>query len=450
MLGLQDARQSIVAIASAVAPALRGSVRMSGEDCLEVLQRCTAEPLCKPTRPVRCPLTLQLEELGQWNVDALIWPGNQSYTGAPTVEIHTDGALPLLEAIVATLVSAGARPAGPGEFTMRAFLAGRLDLTQAEAVLGVIDARSQAQLDHALAQLAGNLALPLKQVRRDLLDLLADIEAGLDFVDEDIQFISDSAIGERLSQAISHVRDASQNLVVRRRSEAFVTAVLRGEPNAGKSSLLNALCDEQAAIVSDIAGTTRDTIWRDSRIGDQSIRLMDTAGIEAAMDELQSAGQKMAEHSAKHADLVLYCTPAQRLVHQAQADQSAGELRIATMCDQVDESALATLRRWGWITTSAVRGDGLDELRAAIEESACRVQSLDGTSVPGTAARCADAIQRVVDCLQTAREFLSRQIGHEYLADQIRQALDALGEVTGELYTDDILDRVFSRFCIGK
>ncbi len=286
---------------------------MSGEDCLTILRQCSSQPFDTPKRPQRLRLQLQVIELGPLVVDAMIWPGRQSYTGAPTVEIHTYGSLPVLEAVVGTLVQAGAKPAGPGEFTMRAFLAGRLDLTQAEAVLGVIDARSQTQLDAALAQLAGNLATPLKQTRRELIDLLADIEAGLDFVDEDIQFISDSAIREQLNRAVDVVAEAGKKLTVRRRSQAYVKAVLRGEPNAGKSSLLNALCAEEAAIVSDVAGTTRDTIWRDIRMDDVWIRLIDTAGIESAQDDLQSAGQRMAEQMAEQADLVLHCSPVQRL-----------------------------------------------------------------------------------------------------------------------------------------
>lgn len=406
---------------------------------------------------MRLQLTMQVIGLDELVVNAMIWPARQSYTGSPTIEIHTYGSLPILEAIVTTLVHAGAKPAGPGEFTMRAFLAGRLDLTQAEAVLGVIDARSQTQLDAALAQLAGNLAAPLKQIRFDLIDLLADVEAGLDFVDEDIQFISDHAIREQLSHAVEVIVEAGQKLTARRRSESFMKVVLRGEPNAGKSSLLNALCAEDAAIVSDVAGTTRDTIWRDIRCGDNWIRLIDTAGIELAIDDLRSAGQQMAEQMAEQADLVLHCSPAQRLAFQTPVDfRSAKEscashpLFVATMCDQIPRAIVESLRDAGWIVTSSVTGEGINALRAALTEQVTQLHTLDGACVPDTAARCADTVDRVIQSLRTAVALLDRDAGQEYVADQIRQALSALGEVTGEIYTDDILDRVFSRFCIGK
>ncbi len=443
---------------------------MSGEDCLTILRRCSAQPFDTPKRPQRLQVPLLVQALGEVTVIAMIWPGSQSYTGSPTIEIHTHGSLPILEAIVATLVHAGAKPAAPGEFTMRAFLAGRLDLTQAEAVLGVIDARSQTQLDAALEQLAGNLAAPLKQTRRELIDLLADIEAGLDFVDEDIQFISDHAIREQLHRAMEVIAEADKKLTVRRRSEACVSAVLRGEPNAGKSSLLNALCAEEAAIVSNVAGTTRDTIWRDIRCDDVWIRLMDTAGIETAQDDLQSAGQQMAEQMAEQADLVIHCSPAHRVAFYNSAsyrsakessprlasdDQTVPkgarhELFVATMCDQTTTSIAKDLSDAGWIITSSVTGEGIAELKSVIAGRATQLQLSDGACVPGTAARCADTVDRVIQSLQTALSMLEQHAGQEYVADQIRQALSALGEVTGEIYTDDILDRVFSRFCIGK
>lgn len=458
MIATADSRDTIVAIASPPSPAIRGIVRISGPEAVAVLQSMAAAPLdIAGSRPRRIEVAVDLgEPLGTVEAVALVWPGRQSYTGAPSIELHTVGAIPILEAAVAAAVRAGARPARPGEFTMRAFLAGRMDLTQAEAVLGVIDAVSRDQLDAALSQLAGNVSEPLRRVRSNLLDLLADVEAGLDFVEEDISFISDEAIAAALRSAESVIAEAQARIGERHRSVAAIDVILRGEPNAGKSSLLNALAGAEAALVSDTAGTTRDVVLHELSLDGRTIRLVDTAGNEADRDEIMRQSRLMAEESQKTAAVTLWCAigsdpvgPPRFADGEPDGGSAAAVLRVATQADRLATPERQRLSDAGWIVTSALTGEGLEELRRRI--LGCLDQAACGEhGVQATAARCSDAIRRAAEAIRAAGELLSAGEGHEWVSSEIRLALAAIGEVTGEIYTDDILDRVFSRFCIGK
>lgn len=452
-----DTADTIVAIASPTAPALRGVVRVSGDHTAQLLRRLGCCPSNGPA-PRRLETEIELGgPLGKISVDLLFWPTRRSYSGQPSAEIHTTGSLPVLSAIVDALVAAGGRVARPGEFTLRAFLAGRLDLTQAEAVLGVIDAESQASLQYALDQLAGNLGRPLNQLRSELLDLMADVEAGLDFVDEEIEFIGDAELAGRLTSIQHRLSETADRLQHRGGGAARPVIALRGEPNAGKSSLLNCLAGHEAAIVADVAGTTRDAVQTEASIDGQSVLLVDTAGIEAAQDSISLAAQRQAERTASQASLRLWCVDFSRsdlpqaiaaceaMILQA-ADSRPVDLRIATKSDLSGHRSVPP----PWIAVSATSGHGLDDLRAQIAAMLAVPVTDEFISVVGTAARAGESIRNARTAVAQAIEWTEHQSGHEFVAAELRVAAAALGEVTGEVFTDDILDRVFSRFCIGK
>src|SRR5262249_27089380 len=217
--------------------------------------------------------------------DLFLWPTRRSYTRQPLAEVHTFGSPPLLDAVLRALCDAGARLARPGEFTLRAFLAGRIDLMQAEAVLGVIDAADRRQLQSALEQLAGGLSRPLNGLRNDLLDLLADLEAGLDFVEEDIRFVSPEELAARLKSALDLLEQSSCQLAARGTGDGLARVALAGAPNAGKSSLFNALVGNSAAIVSAHPGTTRDYLVAKIDADGLPIELVDTAGVDTTCSE---------------------------------------------------------------------------------------------------------------------------------------------------------------------
>ncbi len=346
------------------------------------------------------------------------------------------------------MCAAGARAAEPGEFTLRAFLAGRLDLTQAEGVLGVIDARGDEQLRQSLGQLAGNLARPLGQLRDSLLDLLAHLEAGLDFVEEDIEFVTRQQLDEQIQDALTQVERIADQLAKRRRSDAAPRVVLVGSPNVGKSSLFNALANRCAALVSDRPGTTRDYLTARLDLGGQQCELIDTAGHESAHAAIASAARDFAASQAASGDLVCLCLDATRPTVDWEREQLATvpavpRLIVWTKCDRGRPMELPTA-----VATSAHTGQGLDELRGVLSQVLAHTRGESAASL--TAERCGASLQAAGESLRRAGALIGALEGEELIASELRLALGQLGQVVGAVYTDDILDRVFSRFCIGK
>ncbi len=447
-----DTEDTIAAIASAIGGGLCGIVRISGPRCVEVVERIfEAAGLAKPELQLvrRASLVaghIKLPALETSLPAALyLWPGSRSYTRQPTAELHTIGSPPLLEAVLAEVCRQGARLARPGEFTLRAFLAGRLDLTQAEAVLGVIDAGSAQQLKTALSQLAGGIAGPLFAVRSNLLDLLAHLEAGLDFVEEDITFISREELLAELAAAAEQVERICGQMHSRGDASRVPRVVLFGLPNAGKSSLLNALAGEEAALVSSVAGTTRDFVSRRVCFEGVELELIDTAGVDGdAQNAIARQAQTAARTQTENCDLRLWCveTTASTTRGIPVADSLTPTLHILAKCD-----LLSPPHPRGFHPTSSRTGEGVAHLRHRI---AAALSSQPGDAVPSTAARCRESLSLAAAALRRAVAAADEKTGEEFVAAEIRAALDDLGQVLGAVYTEDILDRIFSRFCIGK
>jgi tRNA modification GTPase len=358
------------------------------------------------------------------------------------------GATPLLDLVLADCLRRGARHAQPGEFTLRAFLSGRLDLTRAEAVLGVIDARNPAQLDAALRQLAGGLSGPLLALRERLLDLVAHLEANLDFVDEpDVDLLGRSVLAGELDSSATELAALADRLSGRDRPARQPRVVLIGPPNAGKSRLFNALLEGDHAIVSPRPGTTRDYLTALCDCGGVTVELIDTAGIQTPRDPIEAQAQMLRTDQANAADLVLLCCPADTESAMAELPvMSAPVVRVWTKCDlgrPADWQSAAA------ILTSAETGLGLDSLRAAIA-LALRAADARCDLPASTAARCRDSLSRAAAALLSASRTLLSGGGEELVSFDLRLTIDELGKVTGAVVTDDILDRIFRRFCIGK
>jgi tRNA modification GTPase len=494
---MYDTDDTIVAIGTADGGAARGLVRISGPNAAPLVASCFRPREGQSLQEIRRATALSGEvhiRLSQAamcdaraaavDCDLFLWPDERSYTRAPLAELHTFGSRPILDAVVDTLCSAGARLAEPGEFTLRAFLAGRIDLTQAEAVLGVIDASGQGELNAALAQMAGGLARPLVQLRDELMQLLAELEAGLDFVEEDIQFVSAHEIANRLESAARLLADVGEQFQTRGTADRLAQVVLVGPPNVGKSSLFNALVARRAALekggdrssavalVSPQRGTTRDYLTARLSLGAFVCELIDTAGIEESESEaavnwagddgakqIGAAAQTAATGKREQAAIRVWCVdftaiddgsgdafasaplePARDLVVLTKSDLSP-----AAFIDDVKTSS--GVRR---ITTSSRSGQGLDELENAIHTLLSNAAGDHTAVVETTADRCRESIRLAAAAIARAREIAADQGGDELTAAEIHVAIDELGKVVGAVYTDDLLDRIFSTFCIGK
>nr|WP_246523588.1 tRNA modification GTPase [Gemmata palustris] len=371
--------------------------------------------------------------------------GPKSYTGQDLAELHTIGSLPLVERLVADLLAAGARPARPGEFTMRAFLAGKKDLPQAEAVQAVIEAGTDADLTAALAQLAGGVSQPLNMLRDDLLNLLADIEAALDFADEDIEFVGRAEILTRVQSAIDQLEMVRKQLDDRTVSGRPVRVALVGLPNAGKSSLFNALAGG-AALVSPTPGTTRDYLTKSVTLTGITIELIDTAGWQGSSDTIEEQAQRLGSEQTTRADVIVWCDEHGTF---STADESrllavgATVLKVRTKSDLRTEQPA----KGSHISASALAPNGLDDLRTALSDT---VTSLTRPALAPSQSRCRHHVLACLEHLREARALAASNNAPELLALALRGAIEPLGEMTGAVYTNDLLDRIFSRFCIGK
>ncbi len=454
---------TIAAPASPPGPALRGSVRVSGAETKAVLEQCFHPDDAAAWQSIRRPWRHAGRiELPGWRTPVpaavLFWPGARSYTGAPTAEIQLPGSPPLIEAVLARLYAAGARPARAGEFTLRAFLAGRIDLTQAEAVLGVIDAEDHVQLRQALDQLAGGLSGRILALREQLLLHLADLEAGLDFVEEDIDFVHRVELRRRLAEAAEWLHTLQAQAEGRLQSTGRRQVVLAGLPNAGKSTLFNRLAAREAAIVSSRRGTTRDLLSVDLDLAGTAVTLWDTAGWEETADPIDLAAAVLREDRLDRADLVVWCSAADAGTGERFQDdllkariiprrpvlfvQTKSELSPGGTGDPTGAS--------GVLMVSAATGAGLMRLVEAIAAALHQHAGDHGELLSATAARCRESLRQSTAALRQALESLDAGAGDELIAMDLRAGLTALGEICGAVYTDDVLDRIFSRFCIGK
>jgi tRNA modification GTPase len=464
-----DFDDTIGALSSAAGAAARGIIRVSGPAAVSSVETVFAPADFRRWKSDRFASahagSLQLTSIrSQIPVLVYLWPSLRSFTGQPVVEIHAPGSPPLLEAILADLCERGVRPAVAGEFTLRAFLAGKIDLVQAEGVLGVIDAADPEHLRRALRQLAGGISGRIGHLRDGMMDLLADIEAGLDFVDEDIQFVSREETGRRISAAEIELEAILAQCESRMQSTGRARIVLAGLPNAGKSTLFNALVGQDAALVSRVAGTTRDFLRGTIDWSGLSVELVDTAGWDDLLigesqdpptseDGISRAAQSLGQRQWEQADLIVWCSASDLQRSERQVEGAVIEslrrddrpfLHVCTKSDLEEVGVTESL------AISAVRGTGLSELAAECVRMLAGARGGSSDLIGTTVARSRESLSQCRDSLSRARLASASQMGDELVAIEIRHAIDHLGRILGAVYTDDLLDRVFSRFCIGK
>ena len=454
----------IAAIATGTAPTAIGIVRVSGDGCLSL---CDAVFRANSGRPLADlpPRTMVLGHMldAQGRVIdhglAVTFPGPHSYTGEDSAEFHCHGSPVVLRELLGALFAAGARQAGPGEFTKRAFLNGRLDLTEAEAVVDLIDAETSAAARNAAAQLNGSLRRDFQAVTDALLDIATRFYAVVDYPDEDIPDIHP----EEVSAALTAAHDTLARLLATcRRGDVLrrgVATAIVGRPNAGKSSLLNALAGYERAIVTDIPGTTRDTVEESVVCGGVRLRLIDTAGIHETEDAVEKLGVERSRQALASADLALAVVDGSRPLTEADGEI----LRLAAQCPRwvlvlnkqdlgpCAEDPLVSFpnlpRPDACVTVSALRGEiaPLEEAVAALFPAGDAPEGSILTNVRQQAAarQAAQAVER-------AREALASGFTPDAVLTDVEEALDALGQLTGRTAREEIVSGIFSRFCVGK
>ena len=458
-----NAGDTIAAISTPLGVGGIGIVRLSGPQARGILEKIfRRRGGDKPLRSHRFYLGEILRPRDQSAIDevlAAFMEKPKTYTREDVAEIQAHGGPLILREILEAALRCGARPAGPGEFTRRAFLNGRIDLTQAEAVIDLIESKTRRSLDLANLQRRGRLGEEVKKIREGLADLLALLEAGIDFPEEEIPGLSGGDIQRRLrgsrEKLDALLRTYDEGKVYRQ----GIAAVIIGRPNVGKSSLLNALLREDRAIVTPVPGTTRDVIEETANVRGIPLRIMDTAGLRHGRDEVEVEGVKRTRDRLAQADLVIWVVDGSEplaaedlaILPEVRGRKSVVVLNKNDLPRRLNQRELAdALPGVPLVAVSALRHSGIDLLEGAIRETVLDGPEDSSSEVLLSNLRHKQALEKAREGLERALEASAANLPPEFISVDLGQALRALGEIVGETTPEDILDRIFSQFCIGK
>lgn len=447
---------TIVALATPNGSGAIAVIRLSGPDAITIADKVfVAKDLtAQPSHTIHFG-TLRDGATIIDEVLVSLFIGPHSYTRENVVEISTHGSQYIIQQVLQLLIRKGARAAKAGEFTLRAFMNGAMDLSQAEAVADLIASNSQASHQVAMQQMRGGFSTELKDLREKLIHFASLIELELDFSEEDVEFANReqlSALVDRISIVLGHlIRSFEQGNVLKN----GVPVVIAGKPNAGKSTLLNALLNEERAIVSDIAGTTRDTIEDEISINGIIFRFIDTAGIRHTTDVIEAKGVERTLEKMRQAKLIIYMFEPEQSFQEIQAqltEAAALDIPVIAVMNKEDllpSSARQQLAELDLVYIAARDKQGIEELEDAILERT-NLHNLNTDHVMVTNIRHVEALQHTREALLRVRYGIDNPVSSDFLAMDIKQALHNLGEITGTVTTDDLLDNIFSKFCIGK
>ncbi|AMR32429.1 tRNA modification GTPase [Mucilaginibacter sp. PAMC 26640] len=447
--------ETIVALATPNGIGAIGVIRLSGPDAITIAQK-----VWKGKNLTEQPShTLHFGRIMDGNMEldevvASLFVAPRSYTRENVVEISCHGSNYIIESIIKLFIKNGARAAKAGEFTLRAFLNGQLDLSQAEAVADLIASNSKASQQIALQQLRGGFSSQLKGLRDQLVQFASLIELELDFAEEDVEFANRDQLKKLIHEITKLIGSLIQSFELGNAIKNGVNTVIAGRPNAGKSTLLNALLNEERAIVSHIPGTTRDTIEEVLNINGINFRLIDTAGIREATDAIERIGVERTMEKISQSALLIYVFDAELITLEAlNADfQSLKQpgitmLIVANKADLLNTAQLAELPGEA-IVISAKERRHIDQLKQSIYSSAIK-ENLTGHETLVTNIRHLEALQKTEEALIRVLGGIDT-VTSDFLSMDIKQALHYLGEITGTVTTDDLLENIFSKFCIGK
>ncbi len=468
--------ETIVALATPAGQGAIGIVRISGPDAFAVAEAVFRPVRGKKVREMKSH-TIHLGNLmdGEMVLDEAllsIFKGPNSYTGEDSIEFSCHGSSFIRQQLIMLCLHHGCRMANPGEFTLRAFLNGKIDLSQAEAVADLIASDNQAAHRVAMQQMRGGFSHELAHLRQQLLDFASLIELELDFSEEDVEFADRKAFDALLQQIELVLTRLVESFAVGNAIKNGIPVAIAGQPNVGKSTLLNALLNEERAIVSEIAGTTRDAIEDEISVGGVGFRFIDTAGIRQTDDVVENIGIKRTFEKMQQARVILYMIDATRLSLDNEAEKTAQELEelatqypdksilvLANKSDQLQPNDKRRLLEYfglhskpiiqNFLPVSAKFGEGIEELRQALL-SLVNTGALESGQTIVTNARHYDSLTASLREIRKVRLGMREGLPADLVAIDIREALAHLGEITGQVTNDELLGNIFGRFCIGK
>lgn len=454
---------TIAAVATAYGEGGIGIIRISGEEALPILQEIFefhGDTDTFTSRRMTYGKIIDKEKNKIIDeVLAVYMKGPKTYTAEDVVEINCHGSMVSLRKTLSLVLRKGARLAEPGEFTKRAFLNGRLDLSQAEAVIDMIRAKTDKSFDVAVSQLEGRLSLKVEEIRQKLLDLLVDITVNIDYPDEDIEEMT----YEKLEESIVETQDMIEKLLAtsstgRMIREGIKIAIV-GKPNVGKSSLMNGLLKETRAIVTDIPGTTRDTIEEVLSIRNIPVYLVDTAGIRETADKVEKMGIEKSKEAFNQADFILFLLDGSRPLEEEdlQIMEFLKERKSLVLINKRDlgeaisiEEIAAKLPASQVIEASLLKGQGITEIEDAVEDLVYGGEIVQKESMMVNNVRHIELLQQAVKSLTDALHMSERREALDFIEVDVKNAYERLGEIIGETVSDDIINEVFARFCLGK
>jgi tRNA modification GTPase len=453
-----SADETIVAIATPIGRSGIGVVRMSGSAAGSITQRLFRPHSANATPEHRRAI------VGKWldgdddpidEVVTTFFRSPHSYTGEDVVEISAHGNPLALKRIVESALGAGARMAQPGEFTLRAVASGKMDLLQAEAVRDFIEAQTERQAKTAMRQMEGSLSKHLRPIKEQLIDVVARLEAGIDFAEDDVDIPPNDVIGRSIEPIVLDLSRIEQTFAYGKMLQRGLQLAILGRPNVGKSSLFNQLIGQDRAIVTEIPGTTRDVLTETVNLDGVPLRCADTAGVRATTDLVESIGVGRTFETMADADLALVVLDGSAALEEDDRHvlEKTAQMRHVIVINKADlPQALdrAVLNGAPRVFVSAKTGEGLNELRKTIRAFLMESQPHLADDLVLTDVRHHEAVSGAIRSLSAAQNALDSQVPHEMVLLDLYSGLSALNELTGEVVTEDILDRIFSTFCIGK
>ena len=453
-----EQKPAIGAIATPIGEGGIAVIRISGKDAIEKVNTIFSGKDLSMVQPytVHFGKIINQEDIFVDEVLATVFKSPKSYTGEDTIEISCHGGVLVTQKVLETILSTGVRAAEAGEFTQRAFLNGKMDLDQAEAVADIIHAKSAKAIDAAHQQLEGRLGEHIKQFRQEIIDATAMIELELDFIEEDVEFADKEELMKLLIDLTSEIEQLLHTYETGRLVKDGVKTVLIGRPNAGKSTLLNTLVGIDRAIVTNIAGTTRDTIDVDWNYEGLLFKLIDTAGLRETKDIVEAEGVKRSQQAFENADLVVYLKDLSYPFLEDEKKEivnyqrKADETPFILVGTKADVELNTEWRTEFDIKISAKKGDQIHTLKSLLKKRALDNKHYDASSLLVTSTRHRDALIKANKQINAAIHGLKRGMTGDFISIDLRAALNELGTITGEITNEHILDSIFSRFCIGK